>query len=430
MHGEANAENAESQHQGQHPSEENSQQQTTSADRSNGRDRTWVVIAGGGTAGHVLPALAVAKQLRSEGMSNDAIHFVGSERGIEKRLVREAGFSLTVLPGRGIERKLSLQNVGSALALLRATGQAFLLLARRRPAVVFSVGGYASVPCALAAVVLRVPLVLAESNARAGVAIRSVARFAKAVAVAFEGTGLPNAELVGNPVREEMLALLGGDRSTVRLQARVALGYDLNVPLLAVFGGSLGARRINEAVFAACETWRDKTFAIHHVIGDRDFVSAQNWMATWAAKNPNSRLTYRQINYEDRMDLVYGAADIALCRAGATSVADLAVASLPAILVPLPSAAEDHQTANAKAAERDGAVLYIPDNELDGARLVKEIEALMGNPAKREDMRACQLKRARPHAAIALVDLLRRHAKRAMPSEIASGASAGVRHGA
>jgi UDP-N-acetylglucosamine--N-acetylmuramyl-(pentapeptide) pyrophosphoryl-undecaprenol N-acetylglucosamine transferase len=373
----------------------NSEENVVSHD-VNVTQNAWVVIAGGGTAGHVLPALAVAKQLRSDGLPNEAIHFVGSERGIEKRLVPEAGFSLTVLPGRGIERKLSRQNVASAFALVQAVGRAFKILRRQRPAVVFSVGGYASVPCAFSAVVLRIPLILAESNARAGVAIRSVARFAKATAVAFDGTGLPRAELVGNPVREEILALQNQDGVELRTRSRAALGYDSNLPMLAVFGGSLGARRINEAVFAACDTWSDRRMAIHHVIGDRDFDSAQAWLSQWRAKNPNTVLDYRQIKYEDRMDLVYGAADVAVCRAGATSVADLAVAGLPAILIPLPSAAEDHQTANAQAAERDGAVRHVADKDFDTLRLISEVDALLLDSDKREVMRKCQQKRSRP----------------------------------
>jgi UDP-N-acetylglucosamine--N-acetylmuramyl-(pentapeptide) pyrophosphoryl-undecaprenol N-acetylglucosamine transferase len=379
-------------------------------------NRPWVVIAGGGTAGHVLPALSVAKQLRAEGLASEAIHFVGSERGLEARLVPESKFSITLLPGRGIQRSLSVQNVTSLAALGLATAKAFALLARKRPAVILSVGGYASVPCALSAVILRIPLVLAESNARAGVAIRSVARFSKAVAVAFDGTGLPNTRLVGNPVRDEVLALSHRPHEAAKAEAIEQLGYTRGVPFVAIFGGSLGARRINEAVFNMCESWKDREVTIHHVIGERDFDSAQQWFATFKTNHPNVSLNYRQIRYEDRMDLVYAAADLVVCRAGATSIADLSVAGVPAILIPLPSAAEDHQSANADAVQRDGAAVHLPDREVSGERLAGEIDLLLGNPTKRDAMRAAQLHRARPNAAHDVAAMLKEFADRAVPS--------------
>ena len=170
-------------------------------------EKPWVVVAGGGTAGHVLPAVAVGEALRQGGLATSEILFVGSKRGIEGRLVGEAGFPILLLPGRGIQRKFTPENIKNILGLGAAFVRAFGLLVTRRPAVVFSVGGYASVPCAFSAVLLRIPLVLAESNARAGVAIKSVARFAKATATAFDGTGIPGAIVLGNPVRASVLAL-------------------------------------------------------------------------------------------------------------------------------------------------------------------------------------------------------------------------------
>ena len=161
----------------------------------------WAVIAGGGTAGHTLPGIAIARALVALGHDPATIHFVGSERGSEARLVPAAGFAVTLLPGRGIQRRLTLANVGAVWGLLRALVRAFVLLARHRPKVVVAMGGYASVPCALSAVVLRIPIVVAEQNAVPGLANRLTARFAKAAAVSFPGTALPRAVLTGNPVR-------------------------------------------------------------------------------------------------------------------------------------------------------------------------------------------------------------------------------------
>jgi UDP-N-acetylglucosamine--N-acetylmuramyl-(pentapeptide) pyrophosphoryl-undecaprenol N-acetylglucosamine transferase len=412
----------------------------------------WIVIAGGGTAGHVLPALAIANELRATGTPPASIAFVGSKRGLEGRLVSEAGFPITLLSGRGIQRKLTVENVGAVVGLLFGGFRALVLLARRRPAIVFSVGGYASTPCAFAARLLRIPLVQAESNARAGKAISTFARYAKATAVQFDGTGLPHAELVGNPVRPEVLALFNelqtpenpspispisaasavtsagstllagpsdsGDSSDTsnRIErqraARHDLGYPVDQPFVAVFGGSLGARRINEAVFALMETWVDRPLSVHHVIGERDFATAQQWLGAWNAKTPTKALSYHQIRYEDRMDLVYAAADVFVCRAGGTSIADLAIAGVPAILVPLPSAAEDHQTANAKAVVQAGGAICVPDQDCTADRLGDELSSILNDPTKHQAMRLAQLRRARPNAAPAIVALLDRFASR------------------
>lgn len=376
----------------------------------------WIVIAGGGTAGHVLPALAIANELRSTGTPASVIHFVGSKRGLEGRLVTEAGFPITLLSGRGIQRKLALDNVGAVAGLVFGGFRAIALLARKRPAVVFSVGGYASTPCALAARLLRIPLVQAESNARAGKAISTFAGYAKATAVQFDGTGLPNAQLVGNPVRPEVLALFNDRRlSPIQVrqqQARRDLGYPIEQQFLAVFGGSLGARKINEAVFALVETWADRALSVHHVIGDRDFEAAQKWLNAWNEKTPLRALTYHQIRYEDRMDLVYAAADVFVCRAGGTSIADLAIAGVPAILIPLPSAAEDHQSANAKGVVADGGAVCVADKDCTAERLGHELSGILDDDTKHAEMSKAQLGRARPNAAANIVSLLDRFASR------------------
>ena len=381
--------------------------------------KPWIVIAGGGTAGHVLPALAVAAALVEEGVPAAVIEFVGSKRGIEARLVPQAGFGVTLLPGRGIQRKLTTDNIGATAGLIGGTVRAFVHLVRHRPAVLLSVGGYAAVPCALSAVVLHIPLVLAESNGRAGAANRLVGRFAKASAVAFEGTGLPRAVLTGNPVRPEILALAGQDREAARATARDALGVPDGMVFVAVFGGSLGAKRINNAVFALCRQWADRPIVVHHVVGERAMAEATAWKRTWEDELPDRRMDYRLVSYEDRMDLVYAAADVAVCRAGGTTVADLTIIGLTAILVPLPIAAEDHQTANARALSDDGAAVLVPDDELDVTRLAAELGVLLAAPERRVAMEAAQRRHGCPAAAKSIVELLRRFARRPMPERSA-----------
>ena len=366
---------------------------------------TWAIVAGGGTAGHVLPGLAVARALVARGHPPATVHWVGSRIGIEARLVPEAGFGVTLLPGRGIERRLSRASVTAVLGLAAAVAAGVALVARRRPAVVVALGGYASVPCAVAAVALRVPLVLCEQNAVPGAANRYLARFARAAAVSFPGTELPRARVTGNPVRPEILAV---DRSRDRERARAALGLPVDRRVVAAFGGSLGARRINLAVVAALQRWAERDdLAVRHVVGRRDWTLVGE--ATPDLEDAD--LVYSPTEYEDRMDLVLGAADLAVCRAGATTVAELAVVGLPAVLVPLPGAPGDHQTANARHLVDAGAAVLVPDGELDGDRLAAEVDALLGDPESLERMSRAATAFARRDAAEAVAALVEEHAR-------------------
>ncbi len=384
--------------------------------------RPWIVIAGGGTAGHVLPALSVATELVRRGLAAELITFVGSTRGIEARLVPDAGFAVTLLPGRGIQRKISAQNIVSMWGLVCAAVMATTLLARRRPAVVLSVGGYASVPCVVAAVILRIPLVVAEQNARAGVANRMAARWARATAVSFVGVNLPRAVFTGNPVRPELVALAAEPLQVRRHRARATLGIDAEATALLVFGGSLGARKLNEATCAFVSLYSNSVspalakLVVHHVSGEGEFATVAAWEANWRQRlDAAPGIDYRLVRYEQRMDLAMAAADVCLCRAGASSVADLAIMGTPALLVPLPIAAEDHQTLNAQAVVDDGAGILIPDAELTGERLAKELTQLLG-ASTLNDMAAAQQRRSRPGASAAVVELLLLHAARPLPA--------------
>ena len=364
----------------------------------------WALIAGGGTAGHVLPGVSIAREIIRRGAPRQAVHFVGSARGVETRLVVEAGFTLTALPGRGLQRSLApsgvAANVMAVTEFARAFVQALLVLRRRKPAVVVGLGGYASAACGVAAALLRVPLVITEQNAVPGLANRVLSRLASGAATAFESTDLRGATWTGNPVRSEVIAV---NRSADRPAARTALGVGDGRRMVAVFGGSLGSRTINNAVTGALGLWRDRRdLHIRHIAGHRDYES----LSRRVPADSERALSYDLVAYEDDMAAVYAAADLVVGRAGATTVAELAAVGLPAVLVPLPGAPGDHQTANARRLEAAGGAMRISDNELDAARLVTEVDALLEDSDRLDSMAGAARSLARPDAARAVVDLM------------------------
>ncbi|MDQ6782456.1 MAG: undecaprenyldiphospho-muramoylpentapeptide beta-N-acetylglucosaminyltransferase [Actinomycetota bacterium] len=367
---------------------------------------TFAVIAGGGTGGHVLPAVAIGQALVEAGHPAATVHFVGAKRGMEARLVPAAGFEVTLLPGRGVVRRLSPQNIGAVAGLVVAVASAVALMGRLRPAVVVSVGGYASLACSLAAVLWRVPIVVAEQNAVPGLANRLAGRFAAASAVSFPETPLPRAVVTGNPVRAQMRSI---DRSLQgRRAAREALGLPVDGAVLVVAGGSLGARRINQATVELARAWSARHgVAIRHVVGERD----RQAMADAAPVPAPGGLVYQQVAFEDRMDLLYAAADLAVHRSGAGTCFELAAAGLASVLVPLPGAPGDHQGYNARRLVAAGAAVVIADGDLDGARLAAVISALLADPDRLRSMGEAARRLARPDAAARVAALAEEHAR-------------------
>lgn len=336
---------------------------------------TWAIVAGGGTAGHLNPGLAVARALVAAGHDPATIHFVGAERGPEGTMVPAAGFTVDVLPGRGIQRRLTAANLGAVVDLVRAVVRGIGIVRRRRPAVVVVLGGYASFACGVGAVLTRVPLVLLEQNRRAGAVNRVLRGFAAASAVSFEGTDLPRAQVTGNPLRPEIRAMAEAPDPTA---ARAALDLPADRVVVAVFAGSLGSRRINDAVRGLALRWTARSdVAIRHVVGRSGFSAG----TSDAPELDGSGLIYQVVDYEDRMHLLLDAADVAVTRSGG-SVFELMAAGLPSILVPLPIAPRDHQMANARSVEALGAAVVIDDAAFDVDRLEAELEALLADRAR------------------------------------------------
>ncbi|MEZ5169853.1 MAG: undecaprenyldiphospho-muramoylpentapeptide beta-N-acetylglucosaminyltransferase [Acidimicrobiia bacterium] len=355
-----------------------------------------VVIAGGGTGGHVYPALALAEELVARGHARDDVRFVGARRGLEARVVPGAGFPVELLPGRGIERRLSLRNIRSVLEILRACVVALGLMRRWHPRVVVGVGGYASVPAVLAARLRRIPVVVHEQNAAPGIANRLAVRLGAVPAVSLPDTPLPGAVLTGNPVRREVLS--------------VERRPDTTRPRLAVVGGSLGARRLNDAALGLYDRWRERRdVTIRHVAGSRDFDRCSGSLDT--LRRPDDALVYELVDYEDHMDTLYATSSLVVSRAGAVTVAELTAAGVPSVLVPFPAATGDHQTHNARVVEEAGGAVLLADSDCDAASLEPIVDGILGSPARIRAMTEATRSLARPDAVSDLADLVEEAAR-------------------
>jgi UDP-N-acetylglucosamine--N-acetylmuramyl-(pentapeptide) pyrophosphoryl-undecaprenol N-acetylglucosamine transferase len=339
------------------------------------------VIAAGGTAGHVVPALAVADALRDRGAE---VEFVGGERA-EAELVPAAGYPFHRLRVAGMNRRNVLLAARAGALAAAATVRARGLLRRIGADAVLGAGGYVSGPVGLAAASLRVPLVLCESDSYLGVANRLLAPLARRVFLSFPLPGRAGGKyvLTGRPVP-------AGTGKADRAAARERLGIGAGDPCLLVFGGSLGARRLN---FAAIEAFGETApCAVLHASGHRDHPELRRRL-----DELGSPAHYRLFPYIEPFADALAAADLAVARAGG-SVLELAAAGLPAVLVPYPHATADHQTLNATHMELAGAAVVVPDAELDGPRL-REVAALLGAAPRLAEMSRAAREVARPDAA-------------------------------
>jgi UDP-N-acetylglucosamine--N-acetylmuramyl-(pentapeptide) pyrophosphoryl-undecaprenol N-acetylglucosamine transferase len=364
-----------------------------------------LLVAAGGTGGHVFPGLALARTLVQHD-PGATIRFAGTTRGIETRAVPEAGFALDLLPILPLSRRLARETLLAPFAAVNGTIAARRLLRRHRFDVVCGMGGYVTLPVAVAARLEGVPVVLHEQNAVPGIANRLAARVAAriAVGVAEAAAAFPpdRTVVVGNPVRPELARL---DRPSLRGEAVAAFGLDPERRTLFVFGGSQGSRRINQAVVAATGHWPDpERVQVLHACGRRDEADVR---AAWAGADPDGRgLLVKVVPFVDRMDLAYAAADLALTRAGAITMAELTAAGVPAVMVPLPHATADHQAANARAVAAAGGAVVVSDAALDGPAVARAAAPLLADLDRLEAMAAAMRELAHPAAAEELAALV------------------------
>ena len=356
-----------------------------------------VVIAGGGTAGHVNPALALAGAL-----PRGSVSFLGTDRGAEASLVPAAGYELDRIEVRGFDRSRPLSLVGVGVQASRAVGAARRVLRRHGAQVLVGMGGYVSLPAVLAAASLRMPVVLHEQNVVLGLANRVSKRFARRIGVSFEETlGATGRKgvWVGNPIAAGFAEL---DRDARRVPARERFGLDPRRKTLLVFGGSQGARSVNEAAAGLVREWKDRTdVQILHITG-RD---AHDTVAA-AVRDAAGALVYRVEPYVETMTDAYAAADLALCRGGATTVAEITVVGLPALIVPYPYHRDRQQERHGRILERAGAARVLLDEELTTERLAREASELLASDARLASMGRAAASLGKPDAADALARLV------------------------
>ena len=339
-----------------------------------------VIIAGGGTGGHVIPALAIGAELRDQYAAE--VVFLGTARGIENRLVPSAGFQLRLVEVGALKRVSVATRVKTMWALPRAIVEAGRLLRSFRADVVIGVGGYASGPGMMAAVLAGIPTVAFEPNLVPGFANRAVAMMVSAAAVQFEETcrRFRNCHVTGVPVRRAFF--------------EVPPRHPSDRPTLLLFGGSQGARALNQALIGALPVLEEFLPQLHliHQTGERDYQEAQ-------AGYLRARVAAEVMPFIDNMPEAFARADLLLCRSGASTVAEVAAAGKPAIFVPFPKAADDHQRRNAEALAKAGAALLLPESELTSERLANAVLGLFGHRERLAAMGAAARKLAHPNAA-------------------------------
>lgn len=353
------------------------------------------IISGGGTGGHIFPALSIAGEIRKR-LPEAGILFVGALGRMEMERIPAAGYPIIGLPIEGLQRKPGFRNVVVLFKLIRSLIRARSVLRSFRPNCVIGVGGYASGPLLRVANSLRIPTLIQEQNSYAGVTNRLLAGKARRICVAYPGMDkyFPANKIIltGNPVREEVVS-----RQPDRDAACGSFSLDPGKPVLLVLGGSLGARTINESLLAGIATLEQAGIQVIWQTGKlyhRQMLDALD---------PMGLSQVRCLDFINRMDLAYDAADLIVSRAGAGTISELCLIGKPVILVPSPNVAEDHQTKNAQALVKEGAALMVTDREAP-EKLVAEVMLLMRDADRKTTLGANCKKMALPGSAARIVD--------------------------
>ena len=356
----------------------------------------YAVVTGGGTSGHVIPAIAICELLVEAGHPVSDIRYVGSRRGVERELMQSTQIEAEYLPISGLQRSWNFQGLGrNALLpwrLLRSRVLARGLIKMWSPSVVVSVGGYASEPMSRAALAANVPLVCVSYDRIPGLATRRQAKLAAISAVAFEGSSLPRSVLTGAPVRKQIRRL---DISASRGSSRAALGIASDAHMVVVMGGSLGSGVLNAMVANLLIGLSGTTSVVYHICGQR--------FERDPMPHVPAGVQYIRVGYEDRMADVYSALDVLVSRAGASSVAEIATVGVAAVLVPWPDAADGHQELNARWLTDAGAGILMDDAACIDGRAVAEVTQLLANTQRLSELAHSAYELGALHRSNALV---------------------------
>lgn len=358
-----------------------------------------VILSGGGTGGHIYPAIAIADALRSLRPETEVL-FVGAEGKMEMEKVPQAGYDIVGLPIQGLQRRLSAANLALPFKLLASLRKAKSIIATFQPDVAVGTGGYASAAVLQMAALSGVPILLQEQNGYAGLTNKLLSRWADRICVAYPDMEqyFPATKLLftGNPVRQDISALFGADPSALRRQAAEYFGLDPARKTLLIIGGSLGARTLNEAMQAGLNELLSADIQVLWQTGKAYFPALDQ------AFLPRPRGLWMQ-PFVSHMHLAYSIADVVVSRAGALSISELTLAAKAAILVPSPNVAEDHQTKNARALTQVGAALLVSDAEAR-TQLVPAIRQLIADDQRRSQLAQAIASLARPNAALSIAE--------------------------
>ncbi len=365
-----------------------------------------IVMTGGGTGGHIYPAIAIAKALQQEYQAE--IHYIGGTRGLEAKIVRENGFPFIGLHLEGFQRSLSLHNLKVLCYALQGIRRSRQLLQEIRPDAVIGTGGYVCGPVILAASLCKIPAFLHEQNAFPGVTNRLLARRVQKIMLTFAEAAerFPDSAstvVTGLPVRPEILQLS-------REKARQRLGLQPDARLILAFGGSQGASSINQAMLEWFEELKqqDLNLKVILVVGSKNYDSFQ---AQMAQKNLLNWPVVEVCSYLENLPQILAAADLAVCRAGAATLAELTVLGVPAILIPYPYATANHQEFNSRSLEKAGAAKVIVDQDLNGISLAKAVGETLASPEILQQMSAASRQKACPQAIDSILKEIRQFLK-------------------
>lgn len=356
-----------------------------------------VVLTGGGTAGHINPALALAEELVKRGTK---VFFAGTPQGIEARLVPAAGIPFQPFEASGFNRSKPLTLVKGVTTIHKSSRLAEKWLREINADVVVGFGGYVSIPVAQAAEKLGIPVVVHEQNSYMGLANRELSKKAAATCLTYEvaakGTKANNPIVTGNPVRRSVV-------ESTRQEGREMLGIPEDAIMLLVFGGSLGARHINQAICSMKETLlAHEDLYVVHITGPKELDSVKEALAL----TPEQEKRWNVMGYQDRMGETLAAADAVVSRAGATSLAEISALGIPALLVPFPYATDDHQTTNARSYVEAGCAYSIADDKVETEEFKKLVLSLIEEESVRSDMNAAAKNLETANAAAKLADVV------------------------